>query len=68
MYWLGFGHGVIAAGFVAFIGIACVGLFGARFIARLAAANRERVKSARYDHTLPPAAAAAAAMSKQKGS
>lgn len=68
MYWLGFGHGVIAAFFVTFVAVACVGLFGMRFIARLAAANRARVQAAKYTQPTPGRAPAAAAAPPQKGS
>lgn len=46
MYWLGFGHGVIVACFVGFVVVALTGTFCIRWIGRLAAANRARVRAA----------------------
>lgn len=67
MYWLGFGHGVIAAFFVFFVVIALTGTLCVRMVARLAAANRERARAMAAPLQQRPPAPAAAAAPNMKG-
>jgi hypothetical protein len=67
MYWLGFGHGVIFAFFVAFVTTALTGTFCVRWIGRLAAANRERARAQRPTMDSRPTPASAAPASSVKG-